>query len=122
MTVMNPLFQAGRQTFPEAETLSSEPQFPGGLRELYRFVRRNLKYPVEAREKGVEGKVIITFIVEKDGSISQVSVAGKLRYGSGLEEEALRVVNMLPRFHIPGMQNGMPVRVRYHIPIHYSLD
>jgi protein TonB len=83
-----------------------------------KFLRQNIKYPAEAIRKQIEGKVIINFIVEKDGSVSNVKVLNGI--GGGCDEEALRVIKLMPRWN-PGKQSGMPVRVLFNLPITYKL-
>jgi periplasmic protein TonB len=106
---------------PPAPWISVEemPQFPGGEAELFRFLRENIKYPQEAREVGVSGRVFIYFVVEPDGSISGISV--KRGIGSGCDEEALRVVGLMPKW-IPGKQAGVPVRVQFTLPVKFTLQ
>ena len=82
------------------------PKFPGGDSELMKFFSQNLVYPEIAKRAGVEGKVILSFIVDKNGNIIDVEVAKSI--GAGCDEEAMRVLNIMPRW-IPGKQNGNPV-------------
>ena len=95
------------------------PQFPGGLAELMKFLGQNVRYPEEAHKNNIQGRVIVTFIVEKDGSISEAHVAKSV--DPLLDAEALRVVNSMPNW-IPGRQNGEPVRVKYTVPITFKLQ
>lgn len=92
------------------------PEFNG---ELFEYIAKNIKYPSEAKEKKIEGKVIVEFIVEKDGSISNAKIVKKA--GHGFDEETLRVINAMPNWK-PGRQNGKPVRVSYTLPIRFSLQ
>jgi protein TonB len=95
------------------------PKFPGGEAELFHYISKNIHYPQKAREKGIQGRVFIGFIVEKDGSISNVR---NLRgVDSELDAEAIRVVESMPRWK-PGMHRGEPVRVSYQIPILFKLE
>ena len=95
------------------------PEFPGGEAELIHYISKNIHYPQKAREKGIQGRVFIGFIVEKDGSISNVR---NLRgVDSELDAEAIRVVESMPRWK-PGMHRGEPVRVSYQIPIVFKLE
>ena len=95
------------------------PAFPGGEAKLFEFISKNIHYPQEAKEKGIQGRVFIGFIVEKDGSISNVR---NLRgVDSELDAEAIRVVESMPRWK-PGMHRGEPVRVSYQIPIVFKLE
>jgi len=107
---------APEQIFTAVE---EQPQFPGGIEELYKFISRNLHYPEMAAQNNIQGRVFVKFVVEKDGSVSQVSVArGK---DPDLDREAVRVVKTLPKF-IPGKMNGQNVRVWYTLPINFKLQ
>jgi TonB family protein len=101
--------------FTEVE---QEPTYPGGSNKLYAFLKKNIKYPTEMRQKKVEGRVFVGFVVEKDGSLSEIKVLRGLGYGS--DQEALRVLAMSPKWN-PGIQNGRKVRVQYTIPILFKL-
>jgi len=94
------------------------PKFPGGEDSLRRFISRNVKYPVAAAEKGIQGKVFISFIVGKDGKVELPKVVRSV--DPILDAEALRVVSLLPTW-IPGKQGGKVVRVNYAVPINFSL-
>ena len=95
------------------------PEFPGGQTELVRFLSGNLKYPDSARSAGIEGRVVLQFIVGKDGSISDVMVLRDI--GGGCAAEAVRVVKMMPRW-TPGKQNGNPVDVYFKLPVSFRLN
>lgn len=95
------------------------PSFPGGQSALMQYLGNNIQYPVEAQENGVQGRVIISFVVDKDGSISHVKVAKSA--DSALDREAVRVVESMPKW-IPGKQNGECVRVRYSVPVVFRLE
>lgn len=95
------------------------PQFPGGDSELFAFLARNLKYPPEAKEIGVSGRVFVYFVVEPDGSISNATV--KRGIGAGCDEEAIRVVSLMPKWS-PGKQRGVPVRVQFTLPVKFTLQ
>ena len=131
--------QQGERVFDICEEL---PQFPGGDVKLMEFLMRNVKYPKQAEECGVQGRVNVQFIVEKDGSITkpkvvetsqdandpQVIVAratvGEKDYKAGLQalrDEAIRVVKAMPKW-TPGKQQGKVVRVKYTIPVTYRLN
>ena len=95
------------------------PEFPGGEVELFHYISKNIHYPQEAKEKGIQGRVFIGFVIEKDGSVSNVR---NLRgVDSELDAEAMRVVESMPKWK-PGMHNGEFVRVSYQIPIHFKLE
>ena len=101
------------------DAVEQMPTFPGGDAALYKFIGDNLVYPAQAAEEGVSGRVTIRFVVERDGTVSQVTVArGK---HPALDKEAKRVVSKLPKF-IPGKQNGQTVRVFYTLPINFKLQ
>ncbi len=94
------------------------PVFPGGDTARIRFLSENLKYPRIAKESGIQGIVYVTFVVEKDGSISNASVIRGI--GGGCDEEALRVVRTMPKWN-PGRQNGKEVRVQFNMSITFRL-
>ena len=100
-------------------SVEENPEFPGGTAKLLEYVQKNLKYPMMARESDIQGKVFVGFVVEKDGSISNVRVLRGI--GGGCDEEAVRVVQTLPKFK-PGKQRGNPVRVQYTLPIVFKLQ
>lgn len=94
------------------------PHFPDGMAGLMQYLSTNVRYPKDAKESGAQGRVIVSFIVEKDGSISNANVT-KPTYSS-LDEEALRVVSAMPKW-VPGKQNGEAVRVKYAVPVTFRL-
>lgn len=94
------------------------PEFPGGTAALYNYLRNNTRYPEVARLNGIKGTVTVSFIVNEDGSVSDVKV--KRGIGGGCDEEAARVVRNMPNWK-PGKQGGVPVRVIYSIPMNFSL-
>ena len=100
-------------------SVEENPEFPGGPAKLLEYVQKNLKYPMMARESDIQGRVFVNFVVEKDGSISNVKVLRGI--GGGCDEEAVRVVQSLPKFK-PGKQRGNPVRVSYTLPIVFKLQ
>ena len=100
-------------------SVEENPEFPGGTAKLLEYVQKNLKYPMMARESDIQGRVFVGFVVEKDGSISNVQVLRGI--GGGCDEEAVRVVQTLPSFK-PGKQRGNPVRVAYTLPIVFKLQ
>ena len=95
------------------------PEFPGGDLALQSYLVNQIKYPVIAQENGIQGKVYVTFVVDKDGSVSNAYVARAV--DASLDKEALRVVNSLPKWK-PGKQRGQPVRVSYTVPINFVLQ
>lgn len=94
------------------------PRFPGGDEELFAYLRKNLKYLQEARALEMAGIVYVSFVVETDGSITEVTLARGI--GNFCDEEAMRVVKSMPNW-TPGKQNNIPVRVRYNLPIKFIL-
>ena len=100
------------------DVVEEMPQFPGGPSALFEYLSNNLQYPVVAEENGVQGRVIVTFIVEKDGSISNAKVVKAV--DPSLDKEAIRLVESMPNW-IPGKQNGEPVRVKYTVPVTFRL-
>jgi len=95
------------------------PEFPGGMGKLMAYLGNNIKYPPLAKESGIQGRVFINFVVEPDGSISNVKVLRGI--GGGCDEEAIRVVEAMPKWK-PGMQRGKPVRVSYNLPVKFTLQ
>lgn len=117
------LKQVVTQAAPEPEKVfdmvEQMPTYPGGTSELLSYLAKNIKYPPIAQENGTQGRVIIQFVVEKDGSIADVRVArGVDPY---LDKEAMRVIRLMPRW-IPGKQNGEAVRVKYTVPVMFKLQ
>ncbi|HEV7349339.1 TonB family protein [Telluribacter sp.] len=99
--------------------VEQQPEFPGGIAEMYKFLSKNIKYPSAASRANVTGKVFLTFVVNTDGSIQDVAVLKGL--GFGTDEEAMRVVKTMPKWK-PGKQSGRPVRVKYNLPINFQLE
>ena len=94
------------------------PEYPGGEDAMTRFIQKNIKYPDLERESGIQGRVIIKFIVNGDGSLSDIYVAKGV--SAGIDSEAIRVVKLMPKLK-PGKQDGIPVRVQYALPIAFKL-
>ena len=101
------------------DVVEQMPQFPGGPQALFEYLSKNIKYPVVAEENGIQGRVIVTFVVERDGSITDVKVAKSV--DPSLDKEAMRVVKSMPNW-IPGKQNGSAVRVKYTVPVTFRLQ
>ncbi len=99
--------------------VEQSPSFPGGQEAFYQYLAKNLKYPAEAVKKNVQGRAILTFVIEKDGSLTDIKVVRGL--GSGTDEEAVRVLKASPKWN-PGVQNKRKVRVQYSVPINFSMD
>lgn len=105
-----------KQTF---DILEEMPQYPGGPAALFSFLVNNIKYPVVAEENGVQGRVIASFTVEKDGSLTDIKIVKSV--DPSLDKEAQRVIRAMPRW-IPGKVNGSPVRVKYTVPLTFRLQ
>lgn len=95
------------------------PGFPGGDAARMKYLAENIKYPQMARESGIQGRVFVTFVVEKDGSVTDVRVLRGI--GGGCDEEAIRVIKNMPKW-VPGKQRGKPVRVQFNMPILFKLN
>jgi periplasmic protein TonB len=95
------------------------PQYPGGEKEMLKFIYENLKYPVVAQEMGVSGTVIINFVIDREGQITNIKVTRSI--GSGCDEEAIRVLEKMPHW-TPGRQGGKTVRVNYTVPFKFILQ
>ncbi|MCY4418307.1 MAG: TonB family protein [Cytophagales bacterium] len=99
--------------------VEEQPTPIGGMKAFYEFIQKNLRYPPQASRMGVEGRVYIDFVVEKDGSLSQIGVLKGI--GAGCDKEALRVMRLCPIKWRPGKQRGKPVRVRFRLPLTFRL-
>lgn len=95
------------------------PSFPGGMGAMMQYLSSNIKYPKEAEKKGIQGRVLLSFIVQTDGSITDVRISKSV--DPSLDKEAIRVVKSMPKW-IPGRQNGEPVRVKYTFPVTFRLQ
>lgn len=103
-----------RDTINAYDVVEQMPSFPGGDQKLHEFIKKNLRYPKECADSGIQGRVIIAFIVERNGKLSNIRVVKSVN--PALDKEALRIVNLMPNW-IPGKQNGRTVRVKFLIPI-----
>ena len=101
------------------DVVEQMPSFPGGPSALMKYLSENVKYPVVAQENGVQGRVVVSFVVEKDGHITDVKVVRSV--DPSLDKEAARVVKGMPSW-IPGKQNGSAVRVKYNVPVSFKLQ
>ncbi|MDB5025571.1 MAG: energy transducer TonB [Mucilaginibacter sp.] len=99
--------------------VEKEPNFPGGEAAFANYLGKNIHYPAIAKENNVQGKVFLSFVVERDGSLTDIRVVRGI--GSGCDDEAVRVLKASPKWR-PGIQNGRPVRVAYTIPISFTLQ
>lgn len=104
---------------PIFTVVESMPGYPGGDEARIRYLQENLKYPQMARESGIQGRVFVTFVVERDGSITDVKILRGI--GGGCDEEAIRVIQNMPKW-VPGKQRGKPVRVQFNMPILFKLN
>jgi len=95
------------------------PEFPGGMDKVSRFLAKNVRYPAAARKANIQGRVPVRFVVAADGTISNATTLS--HFGGGLEEEAVRVVNKMPKWE-PAIQNGKPVAVYFTLPISFWLE
>jgi len=119
---VTPIIQTEAEEEEEAKVffiVEEMPEFPGGELALRKYIANAIKYPVIAQENGIQGKVYVTFVVDRDGSISNARVARGV--DPSLDKEALRVVKDLPKWK-PGKQRGKPVRVSYTVPINFVLQ
>lgn len=101
------------------DVVEEMPSFPGGQAELMKYLSSNIKYPVVAEENGVQGRVILSFVVERNGSITDIKVVKPV--DPSLDKEAVRVVKSMPHW-IPGKQNGSSVRVKFTLPVIFRLQ
>lgn len=98
--------------------LEVQPTFPGGMDKFYKYLSKSIRYPAMAQENNIQGKVFLSFIIEKNGSLTDIKVERKLGYGT--DEEAVRVLAASPKW-VAGVQNGKFVRVKYNIPISFAM-
>ena len=100
--------------------VEKQPEFPGGTDSMFAFIQRNIRYPEEAKRSGIEGRVFVTFVVEKDGQVSDAKILRDI--GGGCGEEAIRVVNIMPKW-LPGSLRigGEPARMQFNLPIMFKL-
>lgn len=108
--------ESDQQIFTVVEEM---PKFPGGEAKLLEFINKGIKYPVIAQENGIQGRVICSFVVNRDGSVVDAQVVRGV--DPSLDKEALRVINTMPKW-TPGKQRGKPVRVKYTVPITFRLQ
>jgi protein TonB len=101
------------------QVVENAPAFPGGDAERMKFLQDNIKYPQMARESGIQGTVYVTFVIERNGSVTDVKILRGI--GGGCDEEAVRVVQNMPKWE-PGKQRGKPVRVQFNMPIKFTLS
>jgi protein TonB len=127
LTGTNTGSSTGTSTVVNSNTLTNEPaifydsapEFEGGLKALYAFVGSKLKYPEAATEAGKEGTVYVKFVVDQNGKVGNLTLQNNAGYG--FDEEALRVVSMIPNFKTPGMVGGKAVKVYFQLPIKFRM-
>ena len=125
ITKVNNMKTSGRQLHVDefGDTIYTlvtvQPEFPGGQQAVLQFLRENVKYPAIARENRIQGRVVVQFTINTDGSVTDLSIARSVN--DVLDKEALRVISLMPNW-TPGYLNGKPVRVRYSIPINFRLN
>ena len=107
--------QTNQRVYDEVEQM---PEYPGGMQAMIEFLQTNIKYPEDAVKQKVEGRVMVQFVVETDGSISDVHVAKQVF--PSLDAEAIRVVQVMPKW-VPGRAKGKVVRVKYNLPIVFRM-
>ena len=100
------------------DTVEQMPEYPGGMQAMIAFLQTNMKYPEDAAKQKVEGRVMVQFVVETDGSVSDVHVAKQVF--PSLDAEAIRVVQAMPKW-MPGKEKGKVVRVKYNLPIVFRM-
>nr|MBP7472675.1 energy transducer TonB [Prevotella sp.] len=100
------------------DTVDVMPEYPGGFETMVKFLSSNMIYPKEAQKKGLEGRSLVSFIVEKDGALSNITV--KKSAGKMFDDEAMRVVKKMPKWK-PGRKDGKLVRVHFNLPVQFSL-
>ena len=108
--------ESAQQIFTVVEEM---PEFPGGQGALLQYLSKSIKYPVIAQENGIQGRVSCSFVVEKDGSVTDVQVLRGV--DPSLDKEAIRVITAMPKWK-PGKQRGKPVRVKYTVPVTFRLQ
>ncbi len=119
--IKNAIVEIKSSSDDEAPLLNVEmqPEYPGGMEAMNRFLQKNLRYPTQAQQANVSGKVYMSFVVDRDGSISQIEIQKGI--GFGCDEEAKRVLKEMPRWK-PGRQQGRAVRCRFNLPIAFTLQ
>lgn len=110
--------QTQTQSEPVYTKAEIMPEFPGGEGDLMKFISANVKYPEEARTSGKEGTVYLSFVISKDGKVTDAKIIRGV--DKSLDDEAMRVLNMMPAWK-PGMQSGQPVNVQYSLPVRFNL-
>ena len=100
------------------DIVGRQPHFPGGQQALLEFLRQNVNYPEQAKKDSIEGRVVVGFVIDTDGSITDPKIVRSVH--PLLDAEALRVVKLMPKWE-PGSENGTPVKVKYNLPISFKI-
>lgn len=100
------------------EVVEKMPEFPGGIAELMKYLRNNVRYPVEAHKAGIQGRVVVSFVISKDGTVKDAKIVRSV--DKSIDAEALRVISTMPKWQ-PGYQDGKAVSVRYTVPVTFRL-
>ena len=95
------------------------PEFPGGVRTMLDFIKKNIQYPEIARKNGIQGRVIVGVVVDKNGSVTNLTILKSI--DPYLDKEAIRVISSMPKW-TPGVQNGKKVRVKFTVPVSFRLQ
>ena len=98
--------------------VEEQAEFPGGMDSMFAYIHKNLKYPEQAKEKGIQGRVFVQFVIEKDGSISNVKILRGI--GGGCDEASVEMIKNMPKWK-PAKQRGKPVRCQFNLPINFEL-
>jgi len=114
-----PALPEGKDPKPALSAVEKEPEFPGGQAAFNKFVTDNLQYPTIESENGIEGTVVLNFVVEEDGSITNIEIRRDI--GNGCGAEAMRLVRAMPKW-VPGQHKGRKVQVMYTLPVLFKLD
>lgn len=112
------LEQPNDTTIYSVYIIDKQPQFPGGMDKFMLFLNKNMQYPVEAHNAGIEGKVYVRFVVEKDGSITNINV--RKGVDPNIDAEAVRVISLMPNWE-PGVKNGKIVRCKNEVPLTFKI-
>ena len=118
LTAPNQIMAQTNQIYKFVE-LSTPPTYPGGMANFYKLISNNIKYPDAAKKNNIEGTVFVSFVVEKDGSLTDIQALKKL--GHGTDEEAIRVMELSEKW-TPGKVDGKAVRVQYSLPVKFKLS
>ena len=116
---IRPVLERVEEEDPVFQAVEDQPEFPGGTQALLNYLKLNIKYPEECRKRNVEGRVIVSFVVNKDGTIINPEIVKSVH--PLLDQEAIRVISNMPKWK-PGIQRGSPVRVKYTIPVNFNLS